>query len=100
MCKTISNMRYTIIWLRKYVCQHRVNRITGKHSFHLYLLHFRFARFLKDADARIAAVVGLVQAWVFNAGARRLGAEAAWQEFLWRQRLPGAPLELLCSDRA
>jgi len=31
-------------------------------------------------------VVGLFQAWVFNAGARRLGAEAAWQEFLWLQQ--------------
>ena len=41
---------------------------------------------VKDADARIAAVVGLFQAWVFNAGARRLGAEAAWQEFLRPQQ--------------
>jgi len=31
-------------------------------------------------------VVGLFQAWVFNAGARRLGAEAAWQEFLRPQQ--------------
>ena len=50
------------------------------------MLHFRFERFLKDADARIAAAVGLFQAWVFNAGARRLGAEAAWQEFLRPQQ--------------
>jgi hypothetical protein len=41
---------------------------------------------VKDADARVAAVVGLFQAWVFNAGARRLGAEAAWQEFLRPQQ--------------
>ena len=32
---------------------------------------------VKDANARVAAVVGLFQAWVFNAGARRLGVEAA-----------------------
>jgi hypothetical protein len=31
-------------------------------------------------------VVGLFQAWLFNAGARRLGAEAAWQEFLRPQQ--------------
>ena len=31
-------------------------------------------------------MVGLFQAWVFNAGARRLGAEAAWQEFLRPQQ--------------
>ena len=41
---------------------------------------------VKDANARVAAVVGLFQAWVFNAGARRLGAEAAWQEFLRPQQ--------------
>ena len=41
---------------------------------------------VKDAKARVAAVVGLFQAWVFNAGARRLGAEAAWQELLRPQQ--------------
>ena len=41
---------------------------------------------VKDADARVAAVVGLFQAWVFNVGARRLGDEAAWQEFLRPQQ--------------
>ena len=41
---------------------------------------------VKDANARVAAVVGLFQAWVFNAGARRLGAEAAWQELLRPQQ--------------
>ena len=41
---------------------------------------------VRDADARVAAVVGLFQAWVFNAGARRLGAEAAWQELLRPQQ--------------
>ena len=41
---------------------------------------------VKDANARVAAVVGLFQAWVFNAGARRLDAEAAWQEFLRPQQ--------------
>ena len=43
---------------------------------------------VRDPDARVAAVVGLFQAWLFNAGARRLGAEAAWQELL-RPQQPG-----------
>ena len=37
---------------------------------------------VKDPQARVAAVVGLFQSWLFNAGARRLGAEATWQELL------------------
>ena len=41
---------------------------------------------VKNANARVAAVVGLFQAWVFNAGARRLGAEATWQELLQPQQ--------------
>ena len=40
----------------------------------------------QNADARVAAVVGLFQTWLFNVGARRLGAEAAWGEFLQPQQ--------------
>ena len=43
---------------------------------------------VQDADARVATVVGLFQAWLFNAGARGLGAAATWQELLRPQR-PG-----------
>ena len=35
-----------------------------------------------NARARVGAVVGLFQAWLFIAGAQRLGVEAAWQELL------------------
>ena len=41
---------------------------------------------VKDANARVAAVVGLFQAWVFNAGARRHGAESAREELLQPQQ--------------
>ena len=37
---------------------------------------------LEDGHTNPVAVVGLFQAWLFNAGARRLGAETTWQEFL------------------
>ena len=40
---------------------------------------------IRDAEARQAAVVGLFQVWLFNAGANRLGAEAAWQQLLQLQ---------------
>ena len=37
---------------------------------------------VKDTQARVGPVIGLFQSWLFNAGARRLGAEASWHDLL------------------
>ena len=42
---------------------------------------------VKNARAKVAAVVVLFQAWLSNAGASRLSVEAAWQE-VRREREP------------
>ena len=42
--------------------------------------------YVRDVTNRVAAAAGLFHAWLFDACARRLGAEAAWQERLLPQQ--------------
>ena len=43
--------------------------------------------FIDTPLARLVAVVGLFEKWVFNAGAIRLGVEGMWRDYLQAQKI-------------
>ena len=43
--------------------------------------------FIDNPLARVVAVVGLFEKWVFNAGAIRLGVEGMWRDYLQAQKI-------------
>ena len=67
-------------WTESWTCAATSCRQSVKGSHGIFRKAGSFG--LERGHVKAVAVVALFHAWLFNAGARRLGTEATWQEFL------------------